>query len=98
MVRGAVVIVTPVSGTNQCAETLRMALGQAMRAPICFHPAVYSFELNAFIGFPCPKKIAGSLFMRPPSKGVGALLVHVTNPQRRLTRFSKPSLGRSNIS
>src|SRR5580704_14556055 len=64
MVRGAVAIVTPVSGTNQCAETLRIALGRSTRSPICFHASVYSFVRSAFIGFPCPKKIAGSLFMR----------------------------------
>ena len=36
MVRGAVVTVTPVPGTYQCAETDRIALGFAIVSPLGF--------------------------------------------------------------
>src|SRR5260221_6993627 len=54
-------MVTPVSGTNQCAEIDRMALGRTIVWPIRFHASVYSFFSKAFMGLPWPKKIAGSI-------------------------------------
>jgi hypothetical protein len=51
--------VTAVSGTYQCAEIAKIALGFGMDAPMALHPSVYAFVWIAFIGFPCPKKIAG---------------------------------------
>lgn len=53
--------VTPVSGTNQCAEIERMARGRTVSAAIRRHPSVYSLFITAFIGLPCPKKIAGRM-------------------------------------
>jgi hypothetical protein len=40
MVLGAVVIVTPVSGTNQCAEIDKIALGRGVSTPIRRHASV----------------------------------------------------------
>jgi hypothetical protein len=59
MVLGAVLIVTPVPGTYQCADTASTAFGRGMDLPIDAHPSVYLFVAKAFIGLPCPKKIAG---------------------------------------
>lgn len=61
MLRGAVLTVTPVPGTNQCAEIERMARGRAMSVAMRRHPFVYALFINAFMGLPCPKKIAGSM-------------------------------------
>src|SRR5689334_4004912 len=61
MVRGEVATVTPVPGTNQCAETQRMARGRGISRPKADHASVYRFRLSAFMGFPCPKKMAGSI-------------------------------------
>src|SRR5580698_5489546 len=61
MVRGAVLIVTPVSGTNQCAEIARIAFGLATLAPMRCQPSVYGLVSSAFRGLPWPKKIAGSI-------------------------------------
>ena len=59
MVRGAVVTVTPVSGTYQCAEIDRIALGRLVLLADPPPGAVYVLLRKAFIGLPWPKKIAG---------------------------------------
>src|ERR1700692_474312 len=43
----------------QCAEMHRMALGRGRLAPIVAHVSVYWLRDRAFIGLPCPKKMAG---------------------------------------
>jgi hypothetical protein len=40
MVRGAVLTVTPVAGTNQWAEIERIARGRPVASPIRRHPSV----------------------------------------------------------
>jgi hypothetical protein len=54
-------MVTPVSGTYQCAEIERIAVGRRSRSPIARHASVHAFRSSAFIGFPWPKKMAGSM-------------------------------------
>ena len=53
--------VTPVPGTNQCAEMERIALGLGVSTPRLLQRAVYAFSASAFIGLPCPKNMAGSM-------------------------------------
>src|SRR5580700_11116349 len=57
MVLGAVVIVTPVSGTNQWAEIDRIAFGLGVSCPMRRHASVYLLFSTAFMGLPWPKKI-----------------------------------------
>jgi hypothetical protein len=64
-----VLIVTPVPGTYQCAEIERIALGLGVCPPIRRQASVYPLLVTAFMGLPCPKKIAGirsgtSVFLR----------------------------------
>src|ERR1700760_115499 len=59
MVRGAVLTVTPVCGRYQCAEMQRIDFGRGRLAPISAHASVYPLHRSAFMGLPCPKKIAG---------------------------------------
>jgi hypothetical protein len=40
--------VTAVTGTNQCAETDRIARGRGIEAPTEAHAAVYAFFASAF--------------------------------------------------
>jgi hypothetical protein len=54
-----VLIVTPVPGTYQCAEIERIALGLRVCAPMRRQASVYPLVMTAFMGLPCPKKIAG---------------------------------------
>jgi len=58
-VRGVLIAVTAVTGTNQCAEIDKITRGRGIRAPMETHAEVYSFFASAFMGFPWPKKIAG---------------------------------------
>jgi len=51
--------VTAASSMYQCADTQRIAFGFGSFAPIEAHCSVYGFRSSAFIGFPCPKKMAG---------------------------------------
>src|SRR5664279_697896 len=74
MVRGAVLIVTAVPGTNQCAEIARIARGLGVRSPMLRHASVYALLEIAFMGLPCPKKIAGigsSVMARPGQAHIG---------------------------
>src|SRR5579885_1199355 len=61
MVRGAVLTVTPVPGTYQCAETDSIALGRGVSRPSRAQPSVYALVRSAFIGLPCPTNSAGSV-------------------------------------
>ena len=38
-----------------------MALGTGVRSPMSRHPLVYALSIRAFMGLPCPKKMAGSV-------------------------------------
>src|SRR3546814_6570655 len=49
------------SSDLQCAETTRIARGLPMDSPIARQPSVQAFDWMAFIGLPCPKKMAGVL-------------------------------------
>src|SRR5215213_2755002 len=59
IVLGAGIAVTKVPGTYQWAETHSTALGRGTSSPILAQALVYSLTSRAFIGLPCPKKIAG---------------------------------------
>ena len=59
MVRGLDIAVTAVSGTYQCAEIIRIAFGLG-NAPASRVQASAYRPPSAFIGLPCPKKIAGA--------------------------------------
>ncbi len=59
--RGRSSAVTNVPGTNQCADTERTAFGRGMRIPNAAHASEWAFVSIAFIGLPCPKKMAGIL-------------------------------------
>jgi hypothetical protein len=61
MVLGAVETVTSVWATYQCAEIERIAHGLGISLPKALQAAVYGLLSNAFIGLPCPKKIAGRI-------------------------------------
>src|SRR5260370_9666381 len=63
MVRGERAKVTAVSETYQCAEMQRIALGRGSDLPILLQPSVYWLRSRAFIGFPCPRKIAGIVWL-----------------------------------
>jgi hypothetical protein len=53
------------AGMYQCAEMQRMTFGRGTDRPIAAQPSVQVFRVIAFIGFPCPKKMAGiALFMK----------------------------------
>ena len=51
--------VTEIPGMNQCAEMESIARGRGRLAAMADHALVYAFDSKAFIGLPCPKKIAG---------------------------------------
>src|SRR5665213_629901 len=69
MVLGRSIAVTATPGINQCAEIIRIARGFSMEAPTEAHARVYWLDVSAFIGFPCPKKIAEvRIFTGFPSK------------------------------
>ncbi len=53
-------MVTPVCGTYQCAEIDRITLGLGMRSPMRRQASVKRLSSRAFMGLPCPKKIAGN--------------------------------------
>jgi hypothetical protein len=60
--------VTIVPGKYQCAETQSTARGRDSVAPILAQDCVYSLRASAFIGLPCPKKMAGivsTIFVTP---------------------------------
>src|SRR5690349_3706822 len=59
MVRGWAIALTSVAGKYQCADTQTIARGRGIDLPIMAQPLVQSFCWSAFIGLPCPKKIAG---------------------------------------
>src|SRR5689334_23072294 len=59
MVRGVGIAVTAVYGTYQCAEMATTARGFGIDVPMFRHARVYSFSARAFMGLPCPTKIAG---------------------------------------
>ena len=59
MVGGMRFDITAQNDTYQCADTASTAFGRGMDLPIDAHPSVYLFVAKAFIGLPCPKKIAG---------------------------------------
>ncbi|MEO7062951.1 MAG: hypothetical protein ABI082_04150 [Dokdonella sp.] len=56
-------MVTPVPGTNQCAEMARIAFGLDTCAPMRRQASVYELLITAFIGLPWPKKIAGNVLV-----------------------------------
>src|SRR5690349_3975860 len=64
IVRGRATAVTAVPGRYQCAETHSTARGRGRSFPRLAQPRVQLFSWMAFIGFPCPKKIAGILAAR----------------------------------
>jgi hypothetical protein len=51
--------VTWVPSRYQWAETHSTALGRGRDVPIALHPSENGFRSMAFIGLPCPRKIAG---------------------------------------
>src|SRR4029079_9340950 len=59
IVRGRSIAVTATAGIYQWAETQSIALGFGTARPISAHASVHGFWNRAFIGFPCPKNIAG---------------------------------------
>src|SRR5688572_10691080 len=63
MVRGVGIAVTRVAGRYQCAETQSTARGHGMFLPMDAQPSVQAFCVSAFIGLPCPKKMAGMGFV-----------------------------------
>src|SRR5678816_4150661 len=63
MVRGAAIAVTKVAGRYQCAETHSTARGRGISFPIAAQPFAQALCIKAFIGLPCPKKIAGIGFV-----------------------------------
>jgi len=60
MVRGAVEIVTPVPGTYQCAER-QNCLESLNTPPYRSLGLGITIFINALMGLPCPKKIAGRI-------------------------------------
>src|ERR1041385_8652319 len=72
MVRGRSCAVTNVADRYQCADTQTIAFGFGLVLPIVAHALVHPLLWTAFIGFPCPKKMAGIDFVmvillaRPP--------------------------------
>jgi len=63
MVGGERIAVTKVAGKYQWADTESTALGRRISFPIAAQPSVQALCINAFIGLPCPKKIAGIGFV-----------------------------------
>src|SRR5688500_4648000 len=59
MVRGVGIAVTKVAGRYQWAETQTTARGRGMSLPMDAQPCVQTLCVSAFIGLPCPKKMAG---------------------------------------
>src|SRR5712692_10301926 len=55
--------VTAVSQAYQCAEIHRIAFVRGSDLQILLEPSVYALRSRAFIGFPCPRKIAGIVWL-----------------------------------
>jgi hypothetical protein len=52
-----------VYGKYQCADTASTAFGLGIEVPRSVQPSVQVLLANAFIGLPCPKKMAGIGFV-----------------------------------
>ena len=59
MVRGVGIAVTAVYGTYQCADIDSTARGFAIDVPMLRQARVYALSARAFMGLPCPTKMAG---------------------------------------
>src|SRR6185503_11541743 len=75
-----------VAGRYQCAETQSTARGRGRSLPMDAQPSVQGLWISAFIGLPCPKKMAGIGFvMRCYS-----LLINSNSPEIDVGRQGVP--------
>jgi hypothetical protein len=78
MVRGVGITVTKVPGRYQWAEIESTARGRRMCLPMVAQPSVQALCDKAFIGLPCPKKMAGIGFaiFKTPHFEVAVMFSH----------------------